>query len=1678
MALKDKIVGGIPTFEPLATRPSYTLSDLREDDEFVKTAERYLTSLGEGENVDDMFQYFRGQDFNLYDTHKVYRQSKDFTEQQKKDYLYLSQKFQNANVGNWKEKAQLGIDIAQELATDPLTVASALFMPWTGGTSVAGRLATGEATKAAIKSMVGQKVASNVARTLGKTNIPKGVLTAGQVLEKPLTNKQVYALLATEGFGYGGTYDYITQSREVELGLRDGIDFGQTTLSAGIAAAAAPALLAGGKQLVKIPSRLRRIEEERITKIDNNENYKPTLTERGTQAYYNLVGKYGGLILKPTTPLLPKAEREPMLMDLLRLFRFDAAEGFIAPALGKQKRLSKHYDYFLKEYAGNYQERIKNILKENKLFSFDRKNVAKQFSAGAFFNPFRSQTIRTRKSLKFSQMLTEATNNDLAYYLRSGKKSITTALPNGKTETRKLADNIIQAGDEIRPILDEVIFRAEQAGIKVGTVENFFPRFWRTDVIKANKDEFIDLIKKQEGLGDKEALEIWEELATSNTPTGSSGVLFNSRLKKSRQLKKIDDATFGKFLDNDVKNVLDNYFLDAGKIIIRTELFGETEEAFVKKWIKPIQKNLGTNKLTNSQVDYLKDLYNYTTGVKGQINTTTWYGKLGQAFSDFMTVTMQTALLPFSTLTSLAELGVPLLKAGPVKDGLKAINRGVVDSASEWWRGTKTSFGPYIQYIGKEFKQDPNIDIRSQNRQDLNAFLTSLDVGAEDRVMAIYGQAVGKTATKAQNAFFKTIGLYDWTRFVQLVGYDLGKSIIYRNLKTIDDFNKGIINNTNKNQVNVTRLMDELRELDIDVDNGLKWLDRGAKHTDAFFMKDVRAGAVRYTDQVVMNPTAASAQKPLLHSRAGTKWIYGLTGFPTAFSNTALRNVVRDLTRDGRTIAAGGSKFGAVHTVAGALFMIQVAGVNHTIRTGGRDLEKYGKGEITAEELIMKWMPYTGLMGPFEMAYRYDKATEYESRISAALSAGIGPNLPDLIDYLGIVVRQGGVAEIALKRAPFSGAFKSLDPEGYKEALKAARELDKKLFVADRPSKKDEPVLFSKGGIVKRQKYNLGSLVTQTVTKPLVNKAAKKSLENSWRKTYVETGPLASSQKMINEDLVPDFEGKTLYHGSPYDFEKFEAGEKLLSGEGANAYGKGLYFTETESIAQQYKKDISAARGTEGKVYEVKAKTTERHFLDWDTEIKHQDQEIQGAVEGAIEDLTSFDLEDFIDTYSKYPSWAMESKSRDDLLNEAYTTALDLTGEMFIHAMNKIKNRPAGASIKYSYKISDVPKKDRKYVEDSLHKFGVQGIKYLDGFSRKAGIQSKGRNYVIFDPRIIDISKKYGIPIPLAGKLLMEQDLGLYSQREDKAKGGLIEGPEVPFTKEDPADRVDPFTGEPYQEQMSRLGFNKGGLTDAEVLEMVADKPWFQRAAQPGGKFLDDEYGRHTLLTTSSGADNKEYLYPRIREVDGELVDFKDRAFQEAIDRKDYIVFEGPNRQQEATEVSKKISELIMPMRQLNKQQVEGRLNFAEGGSVQNNINSINTYLKDLGYSKEARAGILGNIGVETGYTYNYQAKQRDGKGYGLFQFDFQKPHYFAWIQKNKLDDSDKNQITFMHEVLKGNDKVMGFNTVDRQELQKFFKQGTVEQVAKEFSERYEKPGVPHLERRIEEANKLYNVID
>jgi hypothetical protein len=44
-----------------------------------------------------------------------------------------------------------------------------------------------------------------------------------------------------------------------------------------------------------------------------------------------------------------------------------------------------------------------------------------------------------------------------------------------------------------------------------------------------------------------------------------------------------------------------------------------------------------------------------------------------------------------------------------------------------------------------------------------------------------------------------------------------------------------------------------------------------------------------------------------------------------------------------------------------------------------------------------------------------------------------------------------------------------------------------------------------------------------------------------------------------------------------------------------------------------------------------------------------------------------------------------------------------------------------------------------------LKSAGIKGIRYLDGFSR--GANQGSYNYVIFDDKLIDILKRYGIPM-------------------------------------------------------------------------------------------------------------------------------------------------------------------------------------------------------------------------------------------------------------------------------------------------------------------------------------------
>lgn len=132
--------------------------------------------------------------------------------------------------------------------------------------------------------------------------------------------------------------------------------------------------------------------------------------------------------------------------------------------------------------------------------------------------------------------------------------------------------------------------------------------------------------------------------------------------------------------------------------------------------------------------------------------------------------------------------------------------------------------------------------------------------------------------------------------------------------------------------------------------------------------------------------------------------------------------------------------------------------------------------------------------------------------------------------------------------------------------------------------------------------------------------------------------------------------------------------------------------------------------------------------------------------------------------------------------------------------------------------------------------------------------------------------------------------------------------------------------------------------------------------------------------------------------------------------------------------------------------------------------------LRAKGYSDAAIAGIIGNIDVETGGSFDYTQKQKKGNGYGLFQFDFLKPHYEKWLKDNKLTDSAQAQIDFFDDTIQGNSQdIIGRGNAAK--LRKTLSGSSPTLIAEELSNVWLKPGKPHLQRRIRSADSQYNAL-
>lgn len=264
--------------------------------------------------------------------------------------------------------------------------------------------------------------------------------------------------------------------------------------------------------------------------------------------------------------------------------------------------------------------------------------------------------------------------------------------------------------------------------------------------------------------------------------------------------------------------------------------------------------------------------------------------------------------------------------------------------------------------------------------------------------------------------------------------------------------------------------------------------------------------------------------------------------------------------------------------------------------------------------------------------------------------------------------------------------------------------------------------------------------------------------------------------------------GIRAYHGSPHDFSKFDL-SKIGTGEGAQAYGHGLYFAENEAVAKGYRKRLSSAdggtdliaqtlaeqaggwdvarkkfedealgrvqrlrdagldyeipvhevqilqalrKGEPGRMYEVKINADPERFLDWDKAIGDQTAPVRDAI---LDDIGKS-----IEIYKKAAATASERR-----LPATLAELQKLERERsYLSAMT-------GGQYYESSRLVPGAYKDKVQATQSLREAGIPGIRYKDAMSRD--LPGGGTsNYVVFDDTLVEILRKYGLlPAGLTG---------------------------------------------------------------------------------------------------------------------------------------------------------------------------------------------------------------------------------------------------------------------------------------------------------------------------------------
>lgn len=223
--------------------------------------------------------------------------------------------------------------------------------------------------------------------------------------------------------------------------------------------------------------------------------------------------------------------------------------------------------------------------------------------------------------------------------------------------------------------------------------------------------------------------------------------------------------------------------------------------------------------------------------------------------------------------------------------------------------------------------------------------------------------------------------------------------------------------------------------------------------------------------------------------------------------------------------------------------------------------------------------------------------------------------------------------------------------------------------------------------------------------------------------------------------------GIRAFHGSPHDFDRFRM-DRIGTGEGAQAYGHGLYFAQSEDVARSYRDalgwkgmDWDDPRNVAGFWLQANRNDPARAIRYLESALPSAGQN-RPTVERAI---------DLLRGGGGVPTTPHAGRMYEVNLNVDPNRLLNWdaplsrqSGEVqdAVNRVGRAVGSPLDRVTDDMQRVDYAPLVRDPQSVAALRDAGVPGIRYLDQGSRMTGDGT--RNYVMFDDSLIEILRKYG----------------------------------------------------------------------------------------------------------------------------------------------------------------------------------------------------------------------------------------------------------------------------------------------------------------------------------------------